>query len=263
MTFWTIFYKPEDMSESELFADARNNLEPHTHVKNLRPVLLAANIKDIYIVQSVMKPLEEFGYNVIIPKVNKEEILELRQGLESGKLDVLDFKRNIVYQNTDFQLNASLYVPDLNEINEELIEYLSRNPKMLYELHWRKFEELLSALFRSKGYDTELGPGSGDGGVDIRMVSKSGVTGNFLTLVQAKRYSEKNRIKLTPVQALYGVLEAEKASSGLFVTTSSYEPCARRFAESHPYRLKLADKSDIRTWLREFNGFSETVTKSV
>ena len=114
---------------------------------------------------------------------------------------------------------------------------------------------LLAAVieyFKAKGYETELGPGSGDGGVDIRMISRSGIQGDFLTLVQAKKYAQQNKIKLEPVQALYGVLEDQKASKGLFVTTSSYEPCAKRFAESKPFRLQLADSSDVRKWLEEY-----------
>lgn len=36
-------------------------------------------------------------------------------------------------------------------------------------LHHRDFEKFLDAVMRNNGYRTELGPGAGDGGVDIRL----------------------------------------------------------------------------------------------
>ncbi len=253
MNFYTIFYKPEGLEEQRFLSEAREKMGPYSNVGNLMPVRLASRYDDIYIVRNVSKPLEELGYTTLMPVVTREEVIALRQGLEDGSKEILDYRKRVVYSGDQFCINANLYVPDLNEINDELIDYLAKNPKLMQEMHWRKFEELLEVLFKAKGYETELGPGSGDGGVDIRMVSKNGIVGDFLTLVQAKRYSDKNRIKLSPVQALYGVLESEKASSGLFVTTSTFEPCAVRFAESNPYRLQLADKHDIREWLKDYS----------
>ena len=55
---------------------------------------------------------------------------------------------------------------DLSEINEELIKYLAKHPEKMLDLNPRKFEELVAALFRAKGYDVELTPVQRDYAVD-------------------------------------------------------------------------------------------------
>lgn len=251
--FFKVFRRPFHIDEKTFVENASKTLQPYTEVRHLRPVRLA-NISDEYfIVQGVTKTLDDFGYETVFDNLTLEEVRNMRQMIETGKKTIFDFKKELIYENNTFFIHSNIYIPDFNEINSELIAYLAKKPELMHKLHWRKFEELLNELFKAKGYETELGPGSGDGGVDIRMVTKSGLGGSFMTLVQAKKYSEKNKIALAPVQALYGTLEYEKATSGLFVTTSTYAPCARNFAESIPHRLELADKDDIRVWLKQYS----------
>jgi len=118
----------------------------------------------------------------------------------------------------------------------------------MHHLHHRKFEEFLAALFRDLGYDVELGPGSGDGGVDVRLMTRTD-TGPFLILVQAKKYAPHRPITLEPVQALFGAVETEKASQGILVSTSGFQPAARQFANAAPYRIQLAGPQEIQQWL--------------
>ena len=110
----------------------------------------------------------------------------------------------------------SLLIPDFSIISRELIEHLSKHPEDLQRLHWRKFEELLEAVFRNQGYETALGPGRADQGVDLRLVRKDSI-GSVVTLVQAKRYRDDNPINLEVVQALSAVVDDEKANRGILV----------------------------------------------
>ena len=55
------------------------------------------------------------------------------------------------------------------ELHAEVFEHFAKHPDDMKELHWRKFEILLDAIFRNQGYRTELGPGSNDGGIDLRI----------------------------------------------------------------------------------------------
>jgi len=137
---------------------------------------------------------------------------------------------------------------DFVEINAELAEHFAHYPDDLRSLDPRKFEELLAYVFKNNGYETHLGPGRGDRGVDLRLLRKDPV-GEVLTLVQAKRYT-KNPIRLGPVQALLGAVESEDASRGLFVTTTRYLQSASEFANRHPSRLVLATGSDVARWCR-------------
>lgn len=60
------------------------------------------------------------------------------------------------------------------------------------ELSWREYEILLFRVFQSNGFRAELGPGSNDEGVDIKLLQRDPI-GDLLTLVQVKKYAKKNR----------------------------------------------------------------------
>ena len=128
-----------------------------------------------------------------------------------------------------------------------LIAYFARHPDDLGRLEPRNFERLIESIFRNQGYDTEIGPGWNDGGVDLRFYSKDDVS-SFLTLVQVKRWSKKRPIRLEAVAALAGLVENEGANRGLFVTTSRYLPSASRFARRSSRRLVLAQSDDVAQW---------------
>ena len=142
---------------------------------------------------------------------------------------------------------CSLIKEDTADVYHELYEHFAQRPDDLHRLHWREFEILLSRIFQNQGFVVELGPGRGDDGVDLRLWQRDPI-GDILTLVQAKRYATGNKIDLTQVAALYGISSAESANKALFVTTSSYLPVARRFADRVSGALELAEQKDIANW---------------
>ncbi|HWM92339.1 MAG TPA: restriction endonuclease [Thermoanaerobaculia bacterium] len=165
---------------------------------------------------------------------------------------------DLLYYSDDFQTSCIILAPDFAQINAELLEYFASHPEALYDLSWRQFEKLLETIFNNHGYRTQLGPGSDDEGIDLRLLSKDSI-GEVVTLVQAKRYAPTRPISLEAVSALYGVVESEKANRGLFVTTSRYLPSAQRFAQKTHSRLILATPNDVARWCslkgkREFQG---------
>jgi hypothetical protein len=157
-----------------------------------------------------------------------------------------------IYTDQGIDKICTILTPDFENINSELIEYFSKNPDDLYKLDPRKFEKLLDYIFRNQGFITELGPGSGDGGVDLRLIQKDSV-GQILTLVQAKRYQKKYPIKLEAVQALSAIVEHEKANRGLFVTTSRYLPGVEKWVSEQPTRIILANSEDVANWCKSIS----------
>lgn len=109
-----------------------------------------------------------------------------------------------------WQWICSLVEPDFADVYEEVYGHFETRPEDLNRLHWREFEILLSGVFRHQGFDVELGPGSGDGGVDLRLLQRDPL-GDVLTLVQAKKYAPARKIELQAVQALHGAWAVEKA----------------------------------------------------
>jgi len=143
---------------------------------------------------------------------------------------------------------------DLSEINDELVKYLAEHPEMMHHMNPVKFEELIAALMRAKGYDPMLTKKTGDGGIDIKLFQKSAV-GTLLTLVQCKRYAPSNKVTVEAVRQLYGVVEADKATTGLIVTTSTFTKPAQTFQQTIRFRMALADMGELKEWLRNHPGF--------
>ena len=139
---------------------------------------------------------------------------------------------------------------DLSEINDELIKYLAHHPEKMHELEPRKFEELVAAIFKAKGYTVELTPPIKDGGFDMRAFSKGDV-GTCLTLIECKRYAPKKPVSVEVVRGLYGVTVDARATKGMIVTTSSVTKGAKSFQEQNKYQIELADQASLQAWLRE------------
>jgi hypothetical protein len=142
---------------------------------------------------------------------------------------------------------CDLIKPDYAALYEEIFDRFHKKPDDMYKLSPRKYEEFLEVVFLNNGYRTVLGTGSNDGGVDLRLYSNDLVS-ESVTLVQAKRYINKNPIELQAVQALTAVVDDQKANRGLFVTTSRYLPCAEKFAARQNSRIQLASSKEVAEW---------------
>lgn len=144
---------------------------------------------------------------------------------------------------------CSLVQEDFADVYEELYGHFAACPEDLHRLGWRDFEILVARTLQTQGFQVELGPGRGDGGVDIRLLQRDPL-GDIMTLVQVKKYAEKNSIGLEAVAALHGVATVEKSDRSLFVTTSSYQPAARNFAGRTSGKLDLRTSADVADWCR-------------
>ncbi|MDH7797525.1 MULTISPECIES: restriction endonuclease [unclassified Beijerinckia] len=139
----------------------------------------------------------------------------------------------------------------LYSLHSEVFEFFARDPDRLKQLGWRQFEEFLDAVFKNQGFHTQIGPGSGDRGIDHRLYQSEAIP-EVVAVVQAKRYTNKP-IGLDAVAALLGVAAVEGAPNAIFATTSRYLPGAREYAHNarqklHLPKLELADLGRIQEW---------------
>jgi len=126
-------------------------------------------------------------------------------------------------------LFAKEHIP-LNEaafIDQKYINYLEAHSEKLEYMHWRNFERLTAEFFKRDGYDVVLGPGSNDGGVDLRIYDKKDMS-KPLILVQCKRHKSNNEVKIETVKSFYSDVEFEGAAAGMIATTSKIVPGGRR-----------------------------------
>lgn len=133
-------------------------------------------------------------------------------------------------------------------INEELLRALDKDIALARQLSPRRFEELVADLMARKGYAVELTPASKDGGKDIYVARRDDL-GTFLYLVECKRYALENPVGVEVVRALYGTVQAERATAGVLVTTSVFTSPAREFQRNVQQQLSLRDYVELHRWV--------------
>jgi len=102
------------------------------------------------------------------------------------------------------------------------------------KLSWQDFERLVGEAYRRKGYSViARGLGGADGGADIDLYR-----GDEHLLVQCKQWKAW-KVGVKPVRELLGVVTAEQADGGIFVTSGRYTREALRFARDN--KLVLVD----------------------
>lgn len=102
----------------------------------------------------------------------------------------------------------------------------------LRALSWQDFEHLVGEAYQRRGYTVEeIGGFAPDGGVDLVLH-----TGGRKTVVQCKRWRTA-QIGASLIRELFGVVVAEKAQRGVFVTSGTFTPDAVAFARDKPLEL--------------------------
>lgn len=142
---------------------------------------------------------------------------------------------------------------DLEQINDELIAYLADHPEQMQNLEPRRFEELVARLFKDKGYDVELTPRTGDGGLDVIAIKRDEL-GAALTIIECKRFLPPHKVGVGIVRALYGVVEEKTATKGLIATTSYFTKGAKALHDKLKHRLSLADYDAMCRFLQDWRG---------
>jgi hypothetical protein len=110
----------------------------------------------------------------------------------------------------------------------------------LDDITWENFELLAGEIFRRKGFEVEISSGLGaDGGKDLTLRRDGEVR-----LVQCKLFSAENKVSVASMREFYGLIVAENAKRGIFMTTGLFSRDAREFAEGKP--IKLLDRAEIK-----------------
>ncbi len=131
---------------------------------------------------------------------------------------------------------------------DELITLLAREPHLMHSMDPHSFEELTAELLSREGLEVTLTPQTRDGGRDILAFADT-VVGRHLYYVECKRQSAERPVGVGVVRQLYGVVEADRATAGLLVTTSRFTPDALNFSQSLASRIGLKEYSNLVEWL--------------
>lgn len=133
-------------------------------------------------------------------------------------------------------------------IDQRYIDYLSNNHDRIGEMHWRQFEKLTAEFYERDGYKVDLGPGSGDDGVDVRVWKPDASPGDSpLCIVQCKR--QKDKIEKVVVKGLHADVQFERAKYGVIVTTSELSPGAKTTISARGYDIEAVERNGVKGWL--------------
>lgn len=150
-----------------------------------------------------------------------------------------------------------LHVPEsflvtVREVSVELIRRVADNPHLLRSSDFtsRRFEEFIAELWCGFGYEVELTQQTRDGGYDIVAVRSHLIRERYL--IECKRPITNNAIGISAVRELNGVVEAERATKGIIVTTSRLTRDAIEFVDKHRWRMDSQDFEGIQRWVQEY-----------
>lgn len=151
----------------------------------------------------------------------------------------------IIYEATRPQLIVPV------GFSEELMKRLAAFPQERFRLNPRVFEETVAELLRRMGYETILTPRSGDHGRDV-IASLKTPTAQMLMLVECKRFAANRLVGPEPIARIWIRLFDDKANMAMVVTTSDFQPVAKREATSKGYQLSLKHGEEFMEWVRQF-----------
>lgn len=197
--------------------------------------------------------LQQFNGNPLALKEIKSIISNKSYTLD----DIVKSAQNFSYSGLvgidgkplDKEIQKSI-VSDIRFVNDDLLKRIDQDPSLLYKIPPRKFEEVIAEIFNRKGYSVKLTQATRDGGKDIYAAQKNSF-GSFLYIVECKKYSPDRPVGVELVRQLFGVLQAERATAGLLVTTSYFSTPAKEFQKELEYQISLNDFFDIQKWIKE------------
>ena len=139
---------------------------------------------------------------------------------------------------------------------KKLFENVATSQKIsaLGDMGWKEFEMMISEFFRRRGFNASLTGDGADGGVDIVLKK-----GSEKYLVQCKQW-KAYKVGVPLIRELYGVIAAEGATGGYFVTSGEYTSEARKFAEGK--NIRLIDGQKLTNMIKEVRQSNPSTIKN-
>jgi len=145
-----------------------------------------------------------------------------------------------------------------NDENDHLSEYSNSETissgqvtlELLQGLDEYDFENLVSLLWEKQGWQTQVTKGAGDRGVDV--IARKETPFEQHQLIQAKRYSHKNKVGSEEIQKYSGLYaRRDQVDAVVVVTTSGFTKEARSVAQNR--NVKLVDGQKLLSLIREYD----------
>ena len=207
---------------------------PSGKSKTTDPNAILAEVKRVFGVAGVKIAIEMYEI------LNRGIRMNPHCGIGNEWINPLELKG--LFKGTDQQPDKGRF------IDQRYIDYLSNNHDRIGEMHWRQFEKLTAEFYERDGYKVDLGPGSNDDGVDVRVWKPdANPEDSPLCIVQCKR--QKNKIEKVVVKGLHADVQFERAEYGVIVTTSELSPGAKTTISARGYDIQTVERDGVKDWL--------------
>lgn len=135
----------------------------------------------------------------------------------------------------------------------EYVTAVRRDPRLIWQLDPRKWEEMLAGAYKAAGYVVTLTPRSGDKGVDVIATLDDVVSIRIID--QMKAYAPGHLVPARDVRDLLGALTTHPtASKCIITTTSDFAPgvyADPEFQRLMPTRLDLRSGPQLIEWMTQ------------
>lgn len=174
------------------------------------------------------------GFLAFLKGKRKAHVIGQRNGINS--------LRNISQKRSeDFVFSSNVGVPsdEWTFLGVEESRPTEWSLSILIRLEWKRFETVCTEYLKLLGHnanETRIGP---DGGVDI-VVHKDGQE-KPVAIVQCKAWNTY-KVGVKPVRELFGLMAAERVTTGMFITSGDFTSEAIDFAQGKRLRLINGDK---------------------
>jgi len=206
------------------------------------------------------------GFSANYAEASDEWLDEFRGKIESWAATNEWLGADIIYYHVDIlfappQSETELWTPSKHSYPTSI--YLAKSPShlalfdkvlrkggSLSDLNWREFELLIGELLEENGWTIEVMCGTKDGGIDVISIKGDPVLGSVKAIWQAKKYKQDNKVGLSTLREFSGVLDQERATKGIVVTSSTFTRGAINWIQKDKYRLSGKDGREMEQWIR-------------
>jgi|GEM_PF-6887591 len=122
-----------------------------------------------------------------------------------------------------------------------IISSIKKNPSELYNLNWKKFEDLMAHLLENFGWEIFPMGYTKDDGIDILAVRKVQPGIKFTMMVQCKKYSQDRKVGVSVVKDVWATKWEKGLHHAMIATTSSFTKGAITKADSWNFDLRNHD----------------------
>ncbi len=100
--------------------------------------------------------------------------------------------------------------------------------QLLMSLEWKQYEEVCKEFLVIKNHNANVTNTGKDDGIDIEIKN---ILGEVTTIAQCKAYNTNNKIGVSFIRELFGIMKSKDVENGIFFTTSSYSQDAIEFSK--------------------------------